>query len=109
MSDTALEALWKNVLNHWEDEKAHGAFLEQCQRAGMLVEAAVRYRGMAGDRKRGPSAQKRLNSVALLAMAELEQHRTTEHQARSRAGSLVLIIFFVAATIGLGFYLYVTP
>lgn len=108
MSDAALEALWKSVLDHWEDDRAHGAFLEHCQRAGMLVEAAVRYRGMAGDRERGPSAQKRLNSVALLAMAELEQHRTSEGQARRNATSLVLVIFFLAATIVLALYLYTT-
>ena len=71
MSDAALEALWKNVVDRWDDEHTHGAFLEHCQNTDQLVEAAVRYRGMAGDRERGDAAQKRLQGVAILAMAKL--------------------------------------
>src|SRR5690606_27740328 len=29
--DPAFEALWAHVLGHWEDDKAHVAFLEHCQ------------------------------------------------------------------------------
>ena len=36
MTDAAFEALWKNVLDHWDEDKAHGAFLEHCRNAGQL-------------------------------------------------------------------------
>ncbi len=105
MSDPAFEALWKHVLDHWDDDRAHGAFLELCQRNGMLAEAAARYRGMTGDRERSESAKKRLNAVALLAMATLEASRTPAPQVKRQAGALVLVLFFLAATLALLAYL----
>jgi hypothetical protein len=106
MTSPALEALWKNVVDRWEDEQAHGAFLEHCQNTDQLAEAAARYRGMAGDRERGESAKKRLEGVAMLAMAKLEACRTSRAQPRtSRLGSLLLILFFIAATAALLAYL----
>lgn len=105
MSDPALEALWKNVLDHWDEDRAHGAFLEHCQRGGQLAEAAARYRGMTGDRERGETAKKRLNGVAVLAVATLEASRTPEPHVKRQAGALVLVVFFVAATLALLAYL----
>ena len=106
MTDAAFEALWKNVLDHWDEDKAHGAFLEHCRNAGQLPEAAARYRGMTGDRERGPSAQKRLQGVLVLAMAALESTRSPRPGSKSSTSSLVLIVFFVAATVGLLALLY---
>jgi hypothetical protein len=104
MSDPTLEALWKHVLDDWEEDAAHGAFLEHCQRADQLVEAAVRYRGMKGDRERGKSAEKRLAGVAMLALAMLESSRSTPQAASSR-GAIALIAFFLLGTAGLLAYL----
>ncbi len=105
MSDSALEALWKNVLDNWDDDKVHGAFLEHCQRTDQLVEAAVRYRGMKGDRERGPVAEKRLQGVAMLAMAQLEASRTSIREPRTRWASIVLALFFLLSALGLLMYL----
>ena len=104
LSDPALEALWKNVLDHWDDDKAHAAFLEGCRSRGKLAEAATRYRGMAGDRERGAGAEKRLKSVLAIAMAELEVSRTPETTVKSHAGSLAVLVVLVAATLGLIVY-----
>ncbi len=65
--DEQREFLWKRVTEDWQDDAAHGAFLEHCQRTRALSEAATRYRGMTGDRERGPEAQKRLQTVVFLA------------------------------------------
>lgn len=105
MSDPALEALWKNVLDHWDEDRAHGAFLEHCQQSGQLGEAAARYRGMTGDRERGESAKKRLQGVAILAMATLEAARSPDRAVKRQAGALVLVVFFAAATLALLAYL----
>ena len=32
LTDPAIEALWKNCLDHWEEEKAHVAFVDACRR-----------------------------------------------------------------------------
>lgn len=100
-----LEALWKNVVDHWDDDKTHAAFLEHCQSSDQLAEAAVRYRGMRGDRDRGPDADKRLQGVAMIAMAKLEAARNASRPVPRRTASLVLIAFFVLATIGLSLFL----
>jgi hypothetical protein len=102
--DPNLEVLWKNVLDDWQDDQRHGAFLEYCESTDQLLEAAVRYKGMAGDRDRGPSAQKRLQGVTLLAMAKLEALRTEQGETRRYAGRLLLIFLFLAASLLLLFY-----
>lgn len=105
LSDPAVEALWKNVLDHWDEDKAHGAFLETCRERGKLAEAAARYRGMAGDRERGPDAERRLKSVLAIAMASLETARTPETTVKRRAGTLAVLVLLVAGTVGLLVYL----
>jgi hypothetical protein len=104
VADSSFDALWKHVIDNWDDDKAHGAFLEHCQEHGHLAEAAARYRGMTGDRERGPSAEKRLQAVALLAVAKLESMRSPAAPPR-QAGGLLLIAFFVTATLVLMAYL----
>jgi hypothetical protein len=106
--DPTLEALWKRVTDAWDDERAHGAFLDYCRAGDRLVEAAVRYRGMAGDRARSAMAEKKLKAVALLAMTQLEVHRTPAPRVRRQALSLSLIVVFISATIGLLAYLGAT-
>jgi hypothetical protein len=105
MNDPELEALWKRVLDGWEQDRAHGAFLEHCQQSGQLAEAAARYRGMVGDRQRGELAKKRLEGVAVLAIAALEASRTPSSGGRRQTGAWLLVLFFVAASIALLAYL----
>jgi hypothetical protein len=104
-SDPVLESLWKRVLEHWDDDGAHAAFLEYCRERERLVEAAVRYRGMAGDHARSAIAKKKLDAVLLVAMAELEVSRRTDRRPVGHAASYVLIAFFILATVGLLAYL----
>jgi len=106
--DPTLEALWKRVLDAWDDDRAHGAFLDHCQSSDRLVEAAVRYRGMTGDHARAAVAEKKLKAVALLALTRLEVSRTSAPRARSEALSLSLLVLFISATIGLLAYLGAT-
>ena len=106
MSDPALEALWKHVLDNWDDDAAHGLFLEHCQRVERLGDAAVRYRGMTGDRERGKSAEKRLSGVALLAMAALESSRRGAPESSAPRGAIALIALFSVGIAGLLAYLF---
>lgn len=105
LTDPAIEALWKNALDHWDEEKAHVAFLEACRERGKLAEAAARYRGMAGDRDRGPEAEKRLKAILAIAIASLETVRTPEVVVKRRATSLAILVILVAATLGLIVYI----
>jgi hypothetical protein len=103
--DPALEALWKNVLDHWELDAAHLAFLEHCRAHDTLDQAAARYGGMKGDRERGPSAEKRLRAVLMLAMAKLEVSRAEPKAAPGTAAKLALIAFFLLGSLVLLTYL----
>jgi len=104
-TDPTLEALWKNVLDRWDHDPAHHAFLDHCQSHDALDEAAVRYRGMKGDRDRGPIAEKRLTAVLMLAMSKLEVSRTEPEAASGALSKLVLILFFLTGSLVMLWYL----
>jgi len=106
--DPALEALWKNALDNWDNDAAHHAFLDHCSRHEALDEAAVRYRGMTGDHERGAGADKRLKAVLLLAMSKLEVHRSEPKAASSPLTKLVLIAFFLLGSLVMLRYLLST-
>ncbi len=103
--DPTLEALWKNVLDRWDHDPAHHAFLDHCQRVERLDEAAVRYRGMKGDRDRGPGAEKRLNAVLLLAMSKLEVSRERPKSGGGVLSKLLLTAFFLTGSFVVLWYL----
>lgn len=104
----ALEALWKNVLNHWDNEQAHRAFLDHCQSQDLLAEAAMRYKGMKGDHGRGPIAEKRLTAVLMLAMSKLEVTRTEPKAASGFLIRLLIVAFFLAGSLFVLVYLFRT-
>jgi hypothetical protein len=97
--DPALEALWKNVLDNWDHDAAHHAFLDYCQSHETLDEAAARYRGMKGDRDRGGGAEERLTAVLMLAMSKLEISRSEPKAASSTLSKFVLILFFMLGSL----------
>jgi hypothetical protein len=108
MVDAAFEALWKSVLDRWDDERAHGAFLEYCQGADQLAEAAARYRGMKGDRDRSVVAEKRLAGIAIVALAKLQATRSPAARPGRRIGGLILAACFGLGAVGLLAYLMAT-
>ena len=107
LPDPALEALWKQVVDDWANDKTHAAYLELCNAKNRLAEAAARYRGMAGDRERGPTAEKRLQAVLALALAQLEVLRAPPAEARRSFGGVALTLFFMGGIAVLLAYLSV--
>ncbi|MBX3183642.1 MAG: hypothetical protein KIT72_05925 [Polyangiaceae bacterium] len=99
MNDPLLETYWKQVLDRWDDDRAHGAFLKHCQEHQALAEAAARYKGMTGDRERGEAARKRLGAVALLAMATLDNTPRTVPSRLPRHIALGLSVLFVVGAL----------
>jgi hypothetical protein len=106
----ALETLWKHVLDHWDDDAAHRAFLEHCHQDNRLVEAAVRYRGMKGDHARGAVAEQKLTAIRALALSRLAAARTPERRrSGGRMMAYLLIALFIIGTVGLLAYLKPGP
>ena len=92
-----LDVLWHQVLSRWDDADAHAAFLLAAQESGRLAEAAMRYRGMTGDRERSTVAESQLRAITALALAGLESLRTKAPGERRTFGyaALALGVFFV--------------
>ena len=97
--DPALEALWKHALEHWDNDAAHHAFLQHCERTQALDQAAMRYRGMKGDHERGPGADKRLKAVLMLAMSKLEVSRAEPKAASGMLTKVLLVLFFLLGSL----------
>ena len=100
-SDPAFEALWNRVLERWDDDKTHGAFLEHTVRTQQLAEAAARYRALRDDLAKGERARKRLEAVATTAVHLMMATKTAPQRRGNRLITLVAFVLCVAAMIGL--------
>jgi hypothetical protein len=100
MSDPTLVELWNEVDGAWDDEAAHGRFLEYCQRTEQLGEAAARYAAARSDEGRRPLAQKRLDAIAILATSTLLASKRDTRPALPRW----IVRLLLAAFVTLGFY-----
>jgi hypothetical protein len=98
LADPTIEALWKNVVEHWDDDKAHAVFMEHCQNGEMLGEAAARYAGMRGDRDRAANAVKRLEAVGLLAQLALTSTKQIKKHGLPRWFNIAVLLFFGVLT-----------
>ena len=65
--DAVLEALWKRVLEAWDDERVHAAVLDHAIRTEALPEIAGRYRALAADPEKGARAKAKLDAVVVAA------------------------------------------
>lgn len=104
-ADPTLELLWGKVVERWDDEAVHRAFLEHCQATDRLIEAAVRYRGLSEDEQRADLAQQQLKRVSVLALAKLERDRSEPVRARPDWPKLLLTTVFLFGSGWLLFYL----
>jgi hypothetical protein len=74
--DPVLEALWKRVLEAWDDDKTHAAIIEHAVREQQLPEIAGRYRALAEDPEKGTLAKKKLDAIVLAATQMLMSMKT---------------------------------
>jgi hypothetical protein len=75
-NDPVLEALWKRVLEAWDDDRPHAALLEHALRAQALPEVAGRYRALVDDPDKGARAKKRVDAVVVAATQLLMSMKT---------------------------------
>ena len=65
--DPVLEALWKRVLDAWDDERVHAAVLDHAVRTGALPEIAGRYRALTSDPEKSARAKTKLDAIVVAA------------------------------------------
>jgi hypothetical protein len=81
-ADPVFDALWKRVLEAWDDDKTHNALLEHAIRAGELPEAAGRYRALRDDPEKGARAKKRLDAIVIAATQMMMAQKSPPTRAR---------------------------
>jgi hypothetical protein len=78
--DAVLEALWKRVLEAWDDDKTHAAVIEHAVREQRLPDVAGRYRALKDDPEKGVRAQKKLDAIVIAATQMLYTMKTPPRQ-----------------------------
>jgi ferric-dicitrate binding protein FerR (iron transport regulator) len=105
MDDRSLDILWQHVLDHWDEEASHRAFLAQAEVTGQLAEAAARYRAASARHERGPMARRQLAAVTTLALMRLEASRSLAPRRRRPRAIWVPLVLLVAGMAALFAYL----
>lgn len=99
LTDPGLESLWRHVLDHWEEEAAHVAFLQNAKDRGRLADAAARYRGMTGDHRRKEMAEKQLAAITALAFAQIDASRSSPPRTSRLVTAVALGVILVLSLI----------
>jgi hypothetical protein len=100
--DAIMEALWKRVLEAWDDDKPHQAALTYALQTERLPDIAGRYRKLLDDPDKGPRAKKRIDAIVLAATQLLMATKTPPREkvpwqwTASAAVFFVLVISFLA-------------
>jgi hypothetical protein len=76
VNDPVLDALWKRVLESWEDERTHAAILDHALRVQALPEIAGRYRALVDDPGKGDVARKKIDGIVIAATQMLMSMKT---------------------------------
>lgn len=74
--DAIFEALWKRVLEAWDEDKPHQAILEHSLKSEKLPDLAGRYRALKDDAEKGARAQKKIDGIVAAATQMLLATKT---------------------------------
>lgn len=100
--DAIMEALWKRVLEAWDDDKPHQAALAYALQTERLPDIAGRYRKLLDDAEKGPRAKKRIDAIVLAATQLLLATKTPPREkvpwqwTASAAVFFALVVSFLA-------------
>lgn len=103
--DALFEALWKRVLESWDEDKPHVAILEHAMRSEMLPELAGRYRAEKDVPGHEERAKKKLDGIVIAATHMLMATKTEKPQKTpwqltvSVAIVCVVVLVYVAAKV----------
>ena len=100
--DVMFNALWKRVLEAWDDDKSHQAALSYAIEKEMLPEIAGRYRKLMDDADKGARAKKKVDGIVvaatqmLLATKSAPRPKLPWQWPASVAAVFVLVVAFLA-------------
>ena len=100
--DAICEALWKRVLEAWDDDKPHQAALSYALEKQKLPEIAGRYRKLFDDPEKGTRAKRKIDGIVVAATQMLMATKTPVRGkvpwqwTASAAAFFVLVVSFLA-------------
>jgi hypothetical protein len=100
--DALFQALWKRVIEAWDDDKPHQAALSYAISNEMLPEIAGRYRKLMEDPEKTARAKKKLDGIVLAATQLLLATKTPPREkvpwqwTASAALFMVVVLAFLA-------------
>jgi hypothetical protein len=100
--DAVFEALWKRVLEAWDDDKPHQAALTYALQTERLPDIAGRYRKLIDDPDKGARAKKKIDGIVVAATQLLLATKTPPREkvpwqwTASVAAVFVLVVSFLA-------------
>lgn len=102
--DLALAALWEQVLERFDEQSTHDAFLAACDEKRNLALAATRYRKIKdeGEEERAARADRQLEKITGLALSQMEAARTPPKNHKR----LITLIAAVVSFALVGFCVY---
>ena len=74
--DAVFQALWKRVIEAWDDDKPHQAALSYAIDKEMLPEIAGRYRKLMEDPEKSARAKKKIDGIVIAATQMLLATKT---------------------------------
>jgi len=95
--DLVFDTLWGRVLEAWDDEKTHAAFVDYALRSHLLPEAVGRYKLLKDDSSKGALATKKMEAIAFAATQLLFATKTPRDVKVPT--SITLTAFAIALTI----------
>lgn len=87
-----LDALWKRVLEAWDEDKPHQALLEYALRAQKLPDVAGRYRAIKeSDPEKATRAQKKIDGIVIAATQLLMATKSAPEQYKMSPTTTALL------------------
>lgn len=74
--DVVFDALWKRVVENWDDDKPHQAILKFAIDTERMPDLAGRYRKLRDDPDRAARAQKKIDGIVIAATQMLMSMKT---------------------------------
>lgn len=74
--DVVFDALWKRVVENWDDDKPHQAILKFAIDGDRMPDLAGRYRKLRDDPERAARAQKKIDGIVIAATQMLMSMKT---------------------------------
>lgn len=109
MSADGEEALWNSVLEGFDQERRHQAFLAYCRETGALPNAARRYREVQEDEdateERRATADKQLKAITVMALAQFQSTPRTDPASAKKILRLVAALLLAGSILVLGWAL----